>query len=137
MGPNMVKWVAWYRRYWFIIGVALIILGVVGLIGSLLTGGHDLLDLVVYIISILFGVEDVLENASVGRHKHPGLGMRLDWTALYRRGLLAIGVVVIVLSIVGLAYSLEAIHHIVPILLFFIPMILIGVLDVVIALYYT
>ena len=61
----------------------------------------------------------------------------VKWAAWYRRGLLAIGVVVIILSIVGLTYSLETIHHIVPILLFFIPMILIGVLDVVIALYYT
>ena len=60
----MARWAVWYRRYWFIIGVVIIILGVVGLVGSLLTGDHDMVTLLFFIISILIGVTEVADKAS-------------------------------------------------------------------------
>ena len=63
--------------------------------------------------------------------------MRLNWAVLFRRFMLTHGVVVIILSIVGLIYALRVVHYIVPILLFFGSIIFIGVLEVFIALIYT
>lgn len=62
----MVKWAAWYRRYWYVLGVVIIILGVVGLVGSLITGVHDMVTLLFFIISILIGVTEVADKVVSG-----------------------------------------------------------------------
>ena len=63
----MVRWTAWYRRYWFVLGVVIIILGVVGLVGSLITGDHDVVTLLFFIISILIGVTEVADKVVSGK----------------------------------------------------------------------